>query len=413
MKKFLSALVILLSPVIALAQGVTSTGVGTVYATPDCAHLSFSITTTNAKAKQANADNKTASDCFFTLLKKHKIDDKDVSTQHFNISPVHEEIKPGHHKIVGYTVSHQISVRVREMKLAGVLIDEAVEGNVHLSSINFMVSDRVKLEDKARNLALSDAKKRANQMVARLGSKLGSLRTVSESSHYPANQYAEGRMQPMAPAATTIATGQMAISVRVTANWDIDNNPLEVVPPLLGGSTSMIYFKKLENAELKAYPNSNKGKLVLPDQKDWHKANCLGFVLDKDAWVEPPQLGHVKNDGSARSGDPGYFIKLFKDKGFDPAITKWPINEKDAPTIAKMKEYDVLIAMYGHKFDLDKGKTIWVFTHFAMKKKGDALWTSKLGNQILVKHEFLSQFENADPERILDYGTVRVIFGKK
>lgn len=413
-------LVILLSPIFASAQGVTATGVGTVYVKPDCAHLNFSISTSHAKAKTANADNKAASDSFFSLLKKHNIDEKDVSTQHFNISPTYEETKPGTgiHKLVGYSVLHRISVRVRDMKLTGVIIDEAVDGNVHLSSINFMISNRSKLEDKARNLALADAKKRANQMVTKLGSKLGNLRTISESIS-PQSPYADGRAVGLS-GGTKIATGQMAISVSVTANWEINNTPRlglgaggpNPPNPILGGKApkhlteaeAKAYFDKLKAGGFMAYPNSNKGKLEYPKQDDWRKANCLGYVMGKNDWLEPGAMGNQK---AGQKGHPVYFHNEFFKMGLKDRIQTRPnINE------AKLPVRDVMIAMYGFYGNLlDKGpnagENVYIFTHFAMKRKGDTLWTSKLGEKILVQHEFLSQLENPAS----DYGTVMAVYG--
>lgn len=418
MKKFLSVLVILFSPVIAFSQGVSATGVGTVFAKPDCAHLSFSITTTNAKAKQANADNKIASDSFFALLKKHKIDDKNVSTQHFNISPVHEETKPGHHKITGYSVSHQISVRVHDMKLAGVIIDEAVEGNVHLNSISFMVSNRAKLENQARNLALMDAHKKAKQMVTKLGSSLGALKSVGEAGYYPSNPYAAESRSSQAPANTTIATGQMAISVRVTATWDIEDwqaPPLQM-PLKLNQDESKDYFDKLKAGGFKDYPNSNKGKLVYPAQHGWHLSNCVGFaVLQKNEFHGRHNdkgkgdwafdwMGSVKFNNKPKMAN---FDKLFTNaKAFPPAGLTL-LQSHGSIDETKLGGKTLMIAIYGHQ-DKDGLHEI---RHFARKEKGkfDDMWVSKLGTKILVQHEKLMQFEAGFGRQ---YGDVVAIYGK-
>jgi uncharacterized protein YggE len=417
MKKILSVLVILLSPVLALAQGVTATGVGTVFVKPDCAHLSFSISTRHDKAKVANAENKKHSDAFFELLKKHKIDDKNVATQHFDISPSYDD--KGNFK--GYGVHHQISVKISDVKLAGQLIDEAVDNHVHLSGIHFLVSNQKDLEADARDLALDNAQFKATQMVGRLGSKLGKLKSVSESFGGFSSAYADqgGRL---ASGGTQVAAGQVGITVRVTANWDVAINDGALKNPLMFGQpgqelTPDDFLAKLKAGGFNAYPNSKTGTLAMaPNQDKWRKANCLGFVLGKNEYLGIGSKG--KGDkyymamGDGRTIDPSkaFFDKLFKDElGLTPFQT-WPkIDEKAAVAAGKT----MLVAMYGHQLKAGHPQAppdgILAIRHFSIWNKGDTAWTSKMGHQILLQHQYLDQL--ACPVGH-DYGPIIAIYAK-
>lgn len=231
MKKLFAAVFALLCATPAFAQ-VATVGNGTVYAKPDCAHLDFNVLTQNSVAATAHAENKKASDCLFAILKKHNIPEQDASTTQFSIYPFTNEKD----NKVSYQVTHSVSVKV-DLKQVGAMIDEAVVGNVHLNSIRFAVSNREELEIKARDLAIADAKKKANQMVSGLGEKLGRLTSISENGYAPIIRAAALRSDDQG--LTQIASGQLAVSVRVIAVWDVahsipflhDRLPEKASPP--------------------------------------------------------------------------------------------------------------------------------------------------------------------------------------
>jgi len=224
MNKVFATLVALFLATPAFAQ-VTVQGKGTVYATPDCATLRFNVVTESKTAKAANESNRTASSALFATLKKAGVDEKDVSTTAFDVSPRYSYQDKGEAKFLGYTVTHGVSVNVKKLSDVGQLVDDTVNDSVRLRSIAFHVSNRKELEVKARNLALADAKKKGQQLVAGLNSRLGNLKSVSESVERSRGAYdddvGESRFRAQS---TTIAAGEQAITVNVNVTWEVSDS---------------------------------------------------------------------------------------------------------------------------------------------------------------------------------------------
>lgn len=160
-------------------------GTGTVYAKPDCAHLSFTIVTERAQAVKAHVQNNLCTKSFFDVVGKHVNVERDVATVNFDIQPKYHYVKDNEPKLVGYVVTHNLSVKVRDLKKVGTLIDGTIADAVRLEGISFVISDRTALEAKARDLALADAEKKALQLVHGLNNQLGSLVSVSETVERP------------------------------------------------------------------------------------------------------------------------------------------------------------------------------------------------------------------------------------
>lgn len=215
MKQLITLGLFLLMAVPAFAQ-VTATGVGTVFAKPDCAHLSFVVSTQHTVASKAHITNRQVSEKLFKVFSDNKIDSKDVYTTGFHISPVYDDKGAFKH----YSVNHNVSVKIRDLKDVGAIIDNAVFEEARLQNIAFHVTNRKEMEEKARDLALADAKKKAQQMTRRLDSTIGVLKSVTEQQSYDRSYGVRADALGAAPG-TRVAAGDQAITVGVTASWDV------------------------------------------------------------------------------------------------------------------------------------------------------------------------------------------------
>lgn len=226
MKSLIASFVALVVASSAFAQ-VSTTGTGTVFVKPDCVLLVFNVVTDDVSASKAHADNRTKSNNLFALIRKHKVEDKDVRTAQFNIHPNYDD--KGVFK--SYTVNHSVMVKVRDMPNAGAIIDEAADAHSQLKGIRFEVADRTSWETKARDLALADAKRKAEQMVGGLGEKLGRLKSVSDAQVYRgySEDYAPRAARMTEGAAPTqLGSGEQAITVNVSAVWDLGSGVSEL-----------------------------------------------------------------------------------------------------------------------------------------------------------------------------------------
>ena len=168
------------------------------YVAPDIATLSFGVseeakTVREAQAKATEKINKAVA-----FLKEQKVDDKDVKTAGYNVTPKYEYYYENNgvrcyqsycpppyvykNDIVGYTVEQQVNVKIRDLDKAGDVIAGLGSfgvGNLH--SLAFEVEDIEKVREEVKNEAIADARAKAKTRVKALDVSLGKLVSVSDS----------------------------------------------------------------------------------------------------------------------------------------------------------------------------------------------------------------------------------------
>jgi hypothetical protein len=209
--------------------GIWVNGEGKVTVTPDVANLSLGVQVEAATITEANQKAAAAMDALVAALKAKGIADKDIKTQYFNIYPVYDYNKDtGRSTIRAYQVSNTVEVKVRVIANAGPVIDAAVAvagDAVRVNNIYFSVDNTSAAMDQARELALLDAKAKAEQIARVTGVSLGQVSFVSDTT------YGGGRVSPpMAidskagaeSSVTPIMAGESDIIVTVQVIYNIN-----------------------------------------------------------------------------------------------------------------------------------------------------------------------------------------------
>ena len=223
------AIVLLTGPLTARAgddpeRTVMVEGTGTVSTVPDIADVMTGVTNRAESARQALDANNAAMERLIKALKKADIDDKDIRTSGFNVSPLYEYIKSTRQsRITGYQASNQVTVTVRELKRIGRVIDDVVTaGSNQVRGVQFRVSQPERLLDEARKKAFADAKRRAELYADAADIDLGKVIHIQErSARFPqprmlaASAMKESRDVPVSP-------GSQALSVNVSVKFELD-----------------------------------------------------------------------------------------------------------------------------------------------------------------------------------------------
>jgi uncharacterized protein YggE len=139
----------------------------------------------------ADAMNKT-SDAMakvMDILKANNIADSDIQTQQFSIYPQSSyDQTTGNQSITGYQVTNTINVKLRDINNVGAIIDAVVAAGGNLTvinNVNFTVEDPTKYYDDARQKAIDDANKKAQEIAGLYGVTLGKPTYVLETSSTP------------------------------------------------------------------------------------------------------------------------------------------------------------------------------------------------------------------------------------
>ncbi len=204
---------------------IAFTGEGKVLAKPDIAVTSFSIVTEGPTSKEAQDANSSKSKTVYDFLKKQNIDEKDIKTVSYNISPTYAYPQFGKPRIAGYQVNQTIRVKIRDINRANVVLDGIVTAGVdQVNQLSFEIDNPDALKTEARKQAIADAQKKSHTLADQLGVHIGKLVNFSEDvAGVPVPLYAkEAFGRGGSPEALPeVPTGENEITVNVTLTYQL------------------------------------------------------------------------------------------------------------------------------------------------------------------------------------------------
>jgi uncharacterized protein YggE len=191
----LASLLALSSPP-ALADGpprdpyIQVSGHGELHVAPDMAYVSLTLEKTGMDAKAARADVEARSAKVIALARKLGIADKDIDAPSVSVSPDYECVSSSvssgcTNKLVGQHVSRGITLTLRDLRRYGDLADGLFAAGVSsLGDVSPDRSDRAALDEKARALAVQDARAKAAGLAKSAGVELGAVYSIAEQGGY-------------------------------------------------------------------------------------------------------------------------------------------------------------------------------------------------------------------------------------
>jgi uncharacterized protein YggE len=204
------------------AKTITVSATGKVTVVPDVARVYLGVTVGKPTVKAAREAGAKAMTDIVAALKGLGIADADIQTTGLNLSPQYGSgSRPN---VVGYQISEQIEVTVRDLDKAGDVVDTAMgRGATDMNGISFEVSDPVKAQNDARAAAV-DAARTSAQVLAKAGNvALGAVVSITDgSAPIPPRPYAYGgAMSFEADKATPIQPGTQDLGATVTVVFAI------------------------------------------------------------------------------------------------------------------------------------------------------------------------------------------------
>jgi uncharacterized protein YggE len=165
----------------------TVAGEGKVTSSPDVVIVSLGVQTDAATVRAGQTDNTKKMNDINAMLKQQGVEEKDITTQNYSIYPRYN-YENGKQDIIGYTVSQNLSVKIRDLDKTGDILSRAGDlGANQVGGINFTIDDPTGLQAQARGKAIDDAKQKADQLAQQLGLHIVKVVSFSESSGgYPA-----------------------------------------------------------------------------------------------------------------------------------------------------------------------------------------------------------------------------------
>ncbi len=208
--------------------GIWVNGEGKVTVVPDIATINLGISAQADTVAEANSQAVTAMNDVMSVLTSNGVAQNDIKTQYFNIRQVTRWDDRGQQEtVIGYRVSNMVTAKIRDLEKVGTIID-AVAGAggdlTRINGINFSVDEPGKYYTQARELAMNDAKAKAEQIAELAGVNLGRPTYVVENTYSPPIIYRDAMPAPeMAQGAPTtpVSAGEMDITMNVQVSYAI------------------------------------------------------------------------------------------------------------------------------------------------------------------------------------------------
>ena len=254
--------------------GIWVNGSGKATGDPDLGIISLGVEALAETASEARGMAAVAIDQTIAVLKSNKIEDRDMQTSQFSISPryttkevarcsgVSREINPVvspslgmpapdspdvvemivvqekegnecrvefERVLIGYQVTNTLTIKVRDLNNMGNVIDEASEAAddlIRVNRVSFTIEDTKPLQNEAREEAIADLLTTAATIAELAGVELGQLVYLTESGGGVPQSFARIESAAafgFADSSTSILAGELDVSVNVQAVFGIAN----------------------------------------------------------------------------------------------------------------------------------------------------------------------------------------------
>lgn len=217
---------------------ITVSGMGEVFAVPDQATFTVTVREEAVEVGDAQDAATEKANAIISYLKGAGVEEKNIKTISYNVNPRYEWEQdtlcregycPGNQVLVGFEVWQMLEVKVEDPKQAGELLTGVGgRGASEVSGLSFTIEDEDELRSQAREMAITEAKEKADALAKQLGVSVVRVVGFYEDSYGSPIPYAYGKGGDMlmaaesAPrAAPDLPAGENKITSNVNVTYEI------------------------------------------------------------------------------------------------------------------------------------------------------------------------------------------------
>lgn len=204
------------------SSGITVVGGGEVSARPDLAAVMLGVSVLADSVGGATAAARRGAEAVLAALEGSGVSSEDVATTTYSVFPEYDHHE-GSQRLVGYRVTNQLRVKVRDVSRVGEVIDRcagAAGDAATVDGVTFSIEDDSALSGRARELAWSDAQTKAEHLATLAGRSLGPVASVVESATRAPGPISMARMTAMTES-TPIETGTATVAVTLVVRFEL------------------------------------------------------------------------------------------------------------------------------------------------------------------------------------------------
>ena len=163
---------------------ISVSGQGEASVTPDLAIVTFAVSGDGKDLGPTRDDVNERSTAVLAVLRTLKIADGDINAPDVGIHPQYDYQKG--QKLVGYRVSRQMQVKVRDLHRLGDVLDVVVAAGANeVFGAQMSAADPSAAEHAALESAMAAARAKAEVLAAAAGGKLGRVTRIEEAAEVP------------------------------------------------------------------------------------------------------------------------------------------------------------------------------------------------------------------------------------
>jgi len=195
---------------------------GEVTRVPDVAVISAGVVSRSPTATAALQDSASKMSQVLAALKQAGVADRDIQTSNVSLNPEYRYPENQSPELVGYTASNSVTVRFRDVRNSGKILDALVrEGANQINGPTLVVDKPEAALDEARAKAIATGRARAELYARSLGMRVARIVSVSESGGYSVPPPVPMMARMEAAPATKIEPGEQKLQVNLAMVFEL------------------------------------------------------------------------------------------------------------------------------------------------------------------------------------------------
>ena len=185
-----------------LRPTISVVGEGRLLVPPDVANVSLGVESTAPTLSEAQADAATRMQAVVDTLLAQGVPRDDVRTTRLGVTPVYDNRDAS--QLRGYRAMNSVQVTVRDLGRVGTIVDAVTAAGANrVDGISFEIDNPEPPKDRARALALGNARAKADQLASLAGLRIVGVKAIVEAD--PAVRPVPSAREGAAPAALAAA----------------------------------------------------------------------------------------------------------------------------------------------------------------------------------------------------------------
>ncbi|QRN82683.1 SIMPL domain-containing protein [Chloroflexota bacterium] len=205
------------------SRSMNVNGTGEVSLVPDIASINIGVHTEADEVSDALSQNTDQANAIADVLQTLGVEEKDVRTSNFNVYPSNR-YDPMTGQVTGtyFVVDNTVTVIVRDLSTLGDVLSAVVNaGANNINGITFDVEDRDAAVAQARELAIQNAKEKAQEIADAAGVELGELLSINVYGGNNYVTYYDAKGGAYAESSVPVSAGTLTITMECSLAYEL------------------------------------------------------------------------------------------------------------------------------------------------------------------------------------------------